>query len=292
MRIPYEKKKALVGVGFCVPWILGFLLLFLGPLVQSIYYAFQDMTITPGGFDVTFAGWDNFSRAIFSDSEFLQAFINTMKDMAYQVPTILIYSLFVALLLNQNFPGRMLVRGIFFLPVIIASGVILEILQADVMSEITLSGEKSSSMFQVQALINMLTEMGLGSDIISFISTTANSIFELPWRSGIQILLFIAGLQTVPLHLYEAATIDGCTAWEKFWKITFPLLTPVIMISLVFTITDHFTSATNSAMRIILDYSSNFELAYSSALSWMYFLVIIIVLGVLFALLGKKIVYV
>ena len=212
--------------------------------------------------------------------------------MAYQVPTILIYSLFVALLLNREFPGRMLLRGVFFLPVIIASGVILDILKADVMSEITLSGEKSGALFRVSALTDMLTQMGLGSDLIALISETANSIFELSWRSGIQILLFIAGLQTVPTHLYEAATMDGCTAWEKFWKITFPLLTPVMMISLVYTITDHFTSATNSAMRMILDYSSNFELAYSSALSWMYFLVILLVLGVLFALFGKRIVYV
>lgn len=292
MRIPYKKRKALVGVGFCVPWILGFALLFLGPLAESIYYAFQNLKITPGGFEISFVGWENFSRAIFSDSEFLQAFFATMKDMAYQVPTILVYSLFVALLLNQEFRGRMLMRGIFFLPVIIASGVILEILQADVMSDIALSGEKSGSMFQVQALSGMLTEMGLNSEIISMISTTANSIFELSWRSGVQILLFIAGLQTIPPHLYEAAKIDGCTAWEKFWKITFPLLTPVMMISLVYTITDHFTSATNSAMRIILEYSSNFELAYSSALSWMYFVVILFVLGVLFALLGRKIVYV
>ena len=292
MKIPYEKRRLLAGVGFCSPWIIGFLLLFLGPLVQSIYYAFQNLTITPGGFSVSFAGWTHFERALFSDSDFLQAFFATLKDMAYQVPTILIYSLFVALLLNREFSGRMLLRGVFFLPVIIASGVILDILKADVMSEITLSGEKSGALFRVSALTDMLTQMGLGSDLIALISETANSIFELSWRSGIQILLFIAGLQTVPTHLYEAATMDGCTAWEKFWKITFPLLTPVMMISLVYTITDHFTSATNSAMRMILDYSSNFELAYSSALSWMYFLVILLVLGVLFALFGKRIVYV
>lgn len=292
MRLPYEKRKALVGVGFTVPWILGFLFLFLGPLIQSVYYSFQNLTISPGGFEVTFAGWDNFKRAIFSDSDFLQAFFGTLKDMAYQVPTILVYSLFVALLLNQNFPGRLFVRGIFFLPVIIASGVIIEILQADIMSEITLSGEKSSGMFQIQALSNMLQDMGIGADIVQMITSTASSIFELSWRSGIQILLFIAGLQTIPPHLYEAATMDGCTAWERFWKITFPLLTPVVMITLVYTVTDHFTSATNSAMRIILDYSSNFELAYSSALSWLYFLVIIVILGALFAIVGRKVIYV
>jgi ABC-type sugar transport system permease subunit len=146
-------------------------------------------------------------------------------------------------------------------------------------------------MFQVSALTEMMREMGLGDDITNAITSFTNGIFELSWRSGIQILLFIAGLQTVPPQLYEAANVDGCTAWERFWKITFPLLTPVLIINLIYTVTDHFTSYQNEVMRMILDYGSSFKYSYSATLAWIYFAVILVILGGLYAVTNRRVVY-
>lgn len=292
MKLAYEKRKSLVGIGFTAPWILGFLALYLWPLIQSFYYSLNDLTVTTNGFKSLFVGFDNYQKALVSDAEFVRIYLSTIKDLAYQVPTILVFSLIMALILNRKFRGRLIFRAIFFLPVIIASGVVIEILNGDVMSQMLMSGEKSISMFQVNALTQMMINMGLSNEIVTLISNTANGVFELSWRAGIQILLFIAGLQTVPVHLYEAADIDGCTAWERFWKITFPLLTPVLMVNLVYTITDHFTSYSNETMRLILKYGSDLKFSYSSTLAWIYFMAIVIILAVFYAIVNKRVSYI
>ena len=128
--------------------------------------------------------------------------------------------------------------------------------------------------------------------MVELITPTTTSIFELSWRSGVQILLFIAALQTVPEQLYEAADMDGCTAWERFWKITFPLLTPMLMVNLVYTIVDHFTSYSNETMRLILRYGSELKFSYSATLAWMYFVVIVVILAIVYAFVNKRVSYI
>ena len=118
MKLPYERRKALVGFGFTVPFVIGFLALYFWPLIQSFYYSLNDLTITTSGFTSFFIGLDNYQKALFSDAEFVRIFVSTFKDLAYQVPTILVFSLMMALVLNQKFHGRLIVRAVFFLPVI------------------------------------------------------------------------------------------------------------------------------------------------------------------------------
>ena len=289
--LPYEKRKALVGFAFTLPFIVGFGVLYLWPLIQSFLYSFHELTVSTDKFDWQFIGLDNYRRAFVTDSDFVRTLTGTLRDLLIQIPTILVYSLFIALILNQKFKGRLVVRAIFFLPVIIASGVIIDILSGDVMSQLLMSGERSGAMFQVNALSEMMRSMGMSEDIITVITDFTNGIFELSWHSGIQILLFIAGLQTVPAQLYEAADVDGCTAWERFWKITFPLLTPVLMINLIFTITDHFTSYQNTVMQMILKYGTSFQYSYSATLAWIYFAVILAILGVIYAVANRRVIY-
>ena len=291
MKIPYEKRKAFAGFLFAVPFVLGFLILYLWPLIQSMLYSLNDLTITTDKFSWNFIGFENYKKLFISDNEFVRTFTSTLGDMAVKVPMILVYSLAVALILNQKFKGRLIVRSVFFLPVIIASGVVIDILNGDVMSKLLMSGDRSSAMFQVNALSDMMLSMGLSDEMIAIISNFTNGIFELSWLSGVQILLFIAGLQTVPGHLYEAANVDGCTAWERFWKITFPLLTPVLIINLIYTVTDHFTSYQNAVMRKILEYGYAFKYSYSAAMAWTYFAAILIILGVIYAVVNRKVVY-
>lgn len=290
-KMPYERRKSLVGVAFISPWILGFLIFCLNPLVQSLIYTFHDLRITENAFDMTFIGLDNYRYLFSSDPDFPQTLASSLGGLAYQVPTIMIFSLIVALILNQKFHGKALARAIFFLPVIIASGVVIDILNGDAMSSLILSGEKTTSLFQVSAFQTMLYDMGLPQKVIEFVVSVSNNIFSLSWQSGIQILLFLAGLQTVPPQLYEASSIDGCTSWESFWKITFPMITPVLIINLIYTITDSFTSYGNKTMVMILESGKKLKFAMSATMAWIYFAVILVVVGVVYKIADKRVVY-
>ena len=174
---------------------------------------------------------------------------------------------------------------------LIATGVVMDIINNDLVSMVMLSDAGGSNMFQVDAFKSMLEEMGVDESIVSFVITTANNVFDLSWRSGIQILLFLAGLQSIPGQLYEAASMDGCTAWERYWKVTFPLLGPVLIINLVYTIIDHFTSLDNAVMKSIMTYSKDLKYAYSSTLAWIYFACVIVILLVVALLARRRISY-
>ena len=275
MKLPYERRKSLIGLLCVSPWIIGFLCLYLYPLVQSVHYSLSDLTFQAGTLNVRFVGWENYKTAFLSDPVFVRILTATLKDMLYQVPIILIYSMIVALLLNHKFRGRAVMRSIFFLPVIIATGVVMNIMKTDTVSMLMMSDAGSSSMFKADMFQTMLQETGVESSVVNAVIDAANNIFDLSWRSGIQILLFLAGLQSVPRPLYEASAMDGCTAWERYWKVTFPIMTPILMINLIYTIVDHFTSFDNAVMQSIMEYSSQLKYAYSSTLAWIYFAAII-----------------
>jgi len=287
----YERKKSLIGYVFISSWIIGFFLLYLKPLVQSFVYTFHKLTVTIDGFKMDFVGIHNFHFAFYSDPDFIKNLMAALNNLLYQVPIIIVFSLIMALMLNQKFRGRMIIRAIFFLPVVIASGVVINVINGDVMSTVILSGEKSSQLFNVSAFYEMLNRIGLNQDFVNVIVSTANNIFELSWKSGIQIVLFLAGLQVVSPSLYEAASIDGGTKWEVFWFVTFPMLTPILIVTAVYTIIDNFTDFSNPVMKSILQYGSKLNFAYSSTLAWIYFAVIGIILTIVFLIFNRFIIY-
>lgn len=289
----YERKKSLVGYGFIALWLIGFFMVYARPLVQSLIYTFQKLTIRVGSFETEFIGWQNYINAFTKDEKFLPVLTETLKDFVYQVPLILVFSLIMAMMINQKFRGRTVVRAIFFLPVIIASGVVIDIINGDYMSKMILSGEKSSQLFQVSALYDILYGLGFSDSIVNLIVNTSNNIFELSWKSGIQILLFLAGLQVIPGSLYEAASIDGGTKWEMFWKITFPMIGPILMVNLIYTIMDTFTTYGNKVMQLIMSaVQEQMKFEYSATMAWIYFLIIVLIVGTVYLLVNKKIVYV
>ena len=291
--MPYERKKSLVGYGFISLWLVGFFMVYAKPLVQSLIYTFHKIDIRVGSFDMAFVGWQNYLDAFTKDEKFLPVLTGTLKDLLYQVPLILIFSLIMALMINQKFRGRVVVRAIFFLPVIIASGVVINIINGDYMSKMILSGEKTSQLFQVTAFYDVLYGLGFNDSVVNLIVSTSNHIFELSWKSGIQILLFLAGLQVIPGSLYEAASIDGGTKWEMFWKITFPMISPIFMVNLIYTITDTFTAYGNEVMQLIMStVQEKMKFEYSATLAWIYFLVIILIMGLTYLLVNRKVVYV
>lgn len=289
--IPYEKKKSLAGLLFISPWLIGFLFLFLRPLFKSFLFSINSLSFEKTGIIYEFVGVANYIKAFTIDADFIVQLTASMRSMIMQVPLIIMFSLFVAMILNQEFKGRTLARVVFFLPVIIASGVVMNIIMnLDVNSMSMMSGSKSSVM-NVQALGPVLVNVGIPLQVITFIIEIANNIFQLFWKSGIQILIFLAGLQTIPSSVYEASSIEGATAWESFWKITFPMISPMIMVNIVYSIIDNFTDVSNPLIERIRTTASGMDLSYSATMSWIYFAFIVVVLAVVYFLVNRHVFY-
>ncbi|MDR1953663.1 MAG: sugar ABC transporter permease, partial [Clostridiales Family XIII bacterium] len=285
----FEKRKALHGLLFCSPFIVGFLGFFLIPMIQSIRYAFSTVKLDEAGMTLTFVGLKNFKEALFADPLYVRTILESLRGLVVQVPSILIFSLFVALILNQKFRGRVVARAVFFLPVIVVSGVVLEILQMDDLSQAILSGDGFRFADESE---NLFAAIGMPSAAVDLLAPVMQSVFSIVWGSGVQILMFLAGLQTVPPALYECAKIEGATAWETFWKVTFPMISPMILMNIVYTSVDYFTTSVNPVIRMIAAQSSNMHFEYAAGLSWMYLIVVLLMLGIVYKILNKRIVYV
>ena len=289
-KMPYYRKKKVYGFLFITPWLLGFLSFFAVPFVQSCLYAFQELTTTPQGMVGTWIGLDNFSYALFRDTDFLIQCANSLKDLI-TVPLILVYSVCFALLLKKEYPGRTTMRAIAFLPVIIGSGVLMDIMKQDVFSTVV-KGAETVYLFSGGGLAGVFSAMGLPMSVIEFINNVISKIFDLTWRSGVQILLFLAGLHNIPSYVYEAAEIEGANALEQFFKITLPMLTPMILLNVVYSVIDIFSDFGNSIIQMIYNTAfTSVRFGYSSALSILYFIMIVAVLVIVYLVLKRLIVH-
>ena len=290
--MPYESKKSLAGFLFVSIWVIGFIFFFLLPFLQSVRYSFSDIVLNPnGGYTLNFIGWKNYIKAFTTDAEFLPAVFSSLGAMLYQAPIIVLFSLFVAIILNQKFVGRTFVRGIFFIPIIVANGVILSIMNGDVLSQTIMQGSSSSTLFQSEFLYELMFKSGMSQEFVNGLTGVVDSLFALIWKSGIQIIIFLAGLQTIADSMYEAAKIEGATGWETFWKITFPMISPMIILNLIFTIIDSFTDYNNVVMKYINEQQIGMRLAYSSTLGWVYFLMVVVIIVMVYLIINKRVFY-
>lgn len=290
-RKSYENTRAWVGFLFITPWFIGFIVFFIRPILQSLAYSFSEVKID-GGIKTTFIGFDQYRDLFFKDTEFLPALFAAFEQLFKNVPLVLALSLFVALLLNQKFKGRTFARAVFFLPVIVASGIILKMFNQDSYASGMMSENTQTAMFGAYGLESLMIKMNLPSGIITGLTDFVNDIFNVVWQSGIQILLFLSGLQSIPRSFYEAASIEGANGWLSFWKITFPTLTPTLLVAIVYSIIDSFTYYANPVIKLIQDtYLGDMRFGYSSAMSWIYFLCIAIILALVFLIMGRRVKY-
>ena len=291
-QISLSTRSAWTAQVFILPFYLGFWFFFLSPLIESLRMSFSKVAVDSAtGYSFKFIGFENYRVAFLEDPNFTTNLTTSFSQMAWQVPVILVLSLFLAIILNQKFRGRVLVRAIFFLPVIFASGVALSMINDDSVAASALAGSVVSGgeISQSTALNDMLINAGFGSEFVKIATTIANNLFGMVWRSGIQMIIFLAGLQSIPPTLYEASSIEGATAWENFWKITLPMLAPTIMINLVYTIIDNFTDSKNSIMMQVTSMMSKSisKSGLASAFSWIYFLFIGIILLIVLLIFNK-----
>lgn len=251
--------------------------------------------MAPGGYVLDFVGLKNFKDALLVDATFNRILIDSVGAMLLNVPMILFFSLFTATLLNQKFKGRTMARAIFFLPVILASSAVAA---AESAGLINLMGDASAvesaadggASFNVVSIVRMLADVGLPLAYVDYIVEAIMRIYEIISRSGVQILIFLAALQSVPGSMYEVAKIEGATAYESFWKITFPMVSPLILTNVIYTIIDSFAgSPVTQAIYQTAFKTQNFGL--SSAMSWLYTLVIGLVLLVVGWVLSRRVHY-
>jgi len=289
-KMPYERKKKWVGFFFIAPWLLGFIYFFLIPFIYSFVYSVCDVKIGENGIIYKFVGLLNYQNTTTTDVAFKLRLTYSLSQMAYQIPLTLVFSIFLAIILNSKFKGRMFVRGIFFLPVIIASGIIINILNSGGVSG-GMSGDKTSALFQGIQFGEMLLNFGTPPNIVDILMRVINNIFELVWKSGVQTILLLSGLQAVPETVYEAADIEGATAWEIFWKITIPMISPMIILCAFYTIVDVSTDYSNVTVLYIREVARKMQLSYGATMSNIWFAIIIAVIGLLFLLVGKKVYY-
>lgn len=285
-----EERKGARGFLFILPWVIGVIWFFIVPMVEAMFYVFCQVEIRAGGVTRTFVGLSNLNFIFAEDPEAIMALAQSVGQTLLETAIILVFSLVVALILNQEFPGRTFSRAIFALPILVSSGVVLSIFQEDLFTT-ALSAGTTSTIFQADTLTNALKSLGLGSDVVDQLSSLIGQALDLMWKSGVQILLFVAGLNAVPPQLYEVCSVEGATAWQTLWKVTFPLVTPFILLNVLYTIIDSFTFFSNPVIKEInaLFVGSNYS--YSTTLSMAYCLLVLVVTGIVGGLLSRKVFY-
>lgn len=291
-KLSLKQKRAIAGYVFSLPFILGFLFFFIVPFFQAVNFSINEVEIGVGGFQLSFAGFDNFSYIFFEHPDFIPEFINTIRDMLVNLPLILSFSFFSALVLNQKFSGRTFSRAIFFLPVIMSAGIVLRMEQGDYISGAFQQVDQVDYIFSGVALRELLAETRLPEDMVLFVLDAVERIPEIIRASGIQIIVFLAGLQSIPRSIYEAAEVEGATSWENFWLITLPMLSPLILTNIVYTIIDSFISPQNELIELIRGTAfGGAGFGISMAMAMLYFLSILSILGIVFKLLSGWVFY-
>lgn len=291
MKLSYERKKSYFGYIFISGWIVGFVFLFLIPFISSVKYSLSDVTIEQGYVGMESVGLKNYIELFTVNAEFLPAFTNTITSVLLRAPLIIVFSLFLAVVLNQSFRGRTFFRAMFFLPVIISSGIAIEIINDNYFLSLISSGARAGSMFESQSITGALLSAGVPQTAVDYIQSTVNSIFQLLWNSGIQILIFLAGLQSIPHTMYEVAAVEGSNGWVTFWKITIPMLAPMLVVNIFYTVVDNMISYSNEMFKLIDKYSNDLKFDETSAMAILNFIVIFLMVLVIFVIGNRKVHY-
>ena len=277
----YERSRGIYGYVFISLWLIGIVFFFAVPFVRTIWFSFNSLAdMEPGNLNEKWVGLENYRRLFLGDAQFLPAFTETVRSTIVETPLICIFSLFLAILLNQRFRGRTAARAIFFLPVIIASGVVMDIVNGDQFLNMIMSGQRAGMMFEVTSTQDLLYQAGVNPVFVDYIIDTVNRLFYLVWHSG---------LQSISASLYEVAKVEGANAWVAFWKITLPMLSPMLLVNLIYTVIDSYINSSNPLFKLIDSVSLEFD--YVAAMSVFSFAAIFLIIGIVYFILNRWVYY-
>ncbi len=275
-------KNALTAHVFLIPFYIGAIVFFIGPLISSAVMSFSNVSVAETGYKYDFVSFSNYKYAFVKDATFGTNLVKSVLEMLWKVPVINIFAIFLALIANQKIKGRGIIRAIFFMPLVFASSVAFSCITSDSVAQNIMAGSSVSggTVSNTNALKELLISSGLGTQIVNLVTKITDSIFSMAWASGVQMILYLAALQSISPSLYEASQIEGASSWDNFWKITLPMLSPIMLICIVYTVVDNFTSSSNVVMNQITEVSQQGVKSFgmSSAFSWVYTLLMLLIL--------------
>lgn len=306
--VSLDKKKARAGWLFILPFVIAFIIIYLPMVIDSFTFSVCDIKMggaaNGGGYRLEWAGLEHYREALFDDPSFVRSLTTGIKELIFDIPAIVVFSLFVAVLLNKKMLGRAAFRAIFFIPVILSTGLI------DSVSNMAAIGNgyfangvvddgsgESNAVAEIISLTDLtwlFKNMQVGTELLEYVIGVVNNIYNIINRSGVQMLIFLAGLQSISPAIYESCSIDGATGWETFWKITFPMISPMILVNSIYTVIDSFTSSDNTIMQYIKSkYTdvANGGREIATAMSWIYFVIVIAIVAVVAAVMSAYIFY-
>lgn len=296
-RMSLAQKRAITGLLFISPWLLGFLVFYVRSIFMTVQFSLSEVSAAVGGYETKFAGLRNFKYIFLQNPNFNKQLVTSMKNVFIDVPLIIIFSLLMAMLLNQKFHGRTLVRAIFFLPVIMGSAAITTAI--DLARQAMVGGISSTSAdisaatnttINVDYYLALFKDIGLPNGVLDYVVGAVTRLADVVSLSGVQIVIFIAALQSIAGSLYEVARIEGATGYETFWKVTFPMVMPHIITCLVYTVVDSFAQSDV----VTLSYNEIFKNTnydYGSAMCLVSTLAVCIVLFAVVAIIQKRTFY-
>lgn len=282
-----ESIKSRYGFLFILPWLIGTIIFFAVPLLQSFLYSFSNVTVQQGGMSLKFVGLEHYDTLINKDPQYLSNVGQSVVPILYSLPLIVLISMVLGVLLNQKFKGRLFFRALYFLPVIIATGAVIEILFTTTSSDISSSATSDSFSANMLSVTEIMRWLDLPQKVAVYVKSAIGSIFDLVWHSGIQTVLVIAGLQSIPSTLYEASKVEGANKWEEFWFITFPMLSRVTLLVSIFTAVELFEDKTSPIMRNVYSMMNGGKYDRSSAMLWVFFAIVGLVIGLIIFLYNR-----
>lgn len=298
-RLSRTQRDGLMGWVFAGPLVIGVLLILIPVVVDSVRFSFHDLTMQEISYTLEPVGWENYRHALFVDPDFVRSILTSLGSLLLLVPAIVIFSLFMAVLLNRAIPGRAFFRMVLFIPVILSVGYFETVMSGDVMtaSMTDLSGfdagmETTAGYFTAERIRDYLIQMNISTSLSDPVVTLLNSISTIIRQSGVQILIFLAGLQSISPSVYESAQIEGATGWECFWKITVPMISPMILVNLLYSFINAFTGSGNMIMEQIRSVTfGSFKFGLGAAMSWVYFGFILLLVAMVYLVTSRLVFY-
>lgn len=298
----YERKKRAAYTMFLIPFLVGFAVLFLWIYLDSLKFSFNSIEMKGvDGYELHFVGWDNYKYAFQTDTDYVGNVRTAVGEMMTNIVLVTLYSLLIAVILNTKMKGRTAFRAIFFIPVILATGfvdkadsfaTILTQQWGSMGAEASASSAVANGLVSTMEIKKYLTSLSFSPQLSNYIIAAVDGIFNIVNLAGVQMMIFLAGLQSIPESVYEAADIDGASKWETFWLVTFPMISPIIIVNVIYTMVDSLTKPQNVLMQQIqqMSFKAN-SMGVASAMAWFYFLVVAICIGLVMLVLRRFVYY-